>query len=152
MRSIASPPLIPNSAFQDRGTLHKFLLFTHNKWKKQGGRVPYGIGVLFLSDEQCSSLRIERSDTGVPEKYCAANFLGRGETNVANLKGLLANLFLLRNLFGRAGVPPTYSLFTLLYSLRESFFHANRALCASWFVRPSEYRRLFIYVFCFDWV
>ena len=90
-------------------TPHEFLLFTHNKWKKPGGRVPYGIGALFLSDEQCSSLRIERSDTGVPEKYCAANFLGRGETNVANLKGLLANLFLLRNLFGRAGVPPSIS-------------------------------------------
>ena len=73
--------------------------------------------------------KIERSDTGVPEKYCAANFLGRGETNVANLKGLLANLFLLRNLFGRAGVPAHHSsLFTLHYSLRESFFYANRPL------------------------
>ena len=67
--------------------------------------------------------KIERSDTGVPEKYCAANFLGRGETNVANLKGLLANLFLLRNLFGRAGVPPTTlhsSLFTI-HCVKVSF-------------------------------
>ena len=68
-------------------------------------------------------MALERSDTGDPEKYCAANFLGRGETNVANLKGLLANLFLLRNLFGRAGVPPTTlhsSLFTI-HCVKVSF-------------------------------
>ena len=56
-------------------------------------------------------VKIERNNSGDPEKYCKANFLGRGETNEANLKGLLANLFLLRNLFGRggAGVPPSIS-------------------------------------------
>ena len=62
-----------------------------------------------------SFIRAKRKN-GVPEKYCKANFLGGGETNEANLKGLLANLFLLRNLFGRAGVPPSilhYSFFIL---------------------------------------
>jgi len=29
-----------------------------------------------------------------------------------------------------AGVPPTTSLFSIHYSLRESFFHANRPLTA----------------------
>ena len=145
-------------AFQDKGTVplscrgtpHEFLLFTHNKWKKQGGHgklpmthnpstakaVPLLTGARTLCHfvtSPCTAgshplhkggfLVLERSETGVPEKYCAANFLGRGETNVANLKGLLANLFLLRNLFGRAGVPPTTlhsSLFTI-HCVKVSF-------------------------------
>ena len=36
---------------------------------------------------------LERSDAGAPEKYCVANFLGRGETNGTILKDLLANSF-----------------------------------------------------------
>ena len=70
-----------------------------------------------------SIIRAKRKN-GVPEKYCKANFFwGGGETNEANLKGLLANLFLLRNLFGRAGVPPTTllsSLFTI-HCVKVSF-------------------------------
>ena len=31
--------------------------------------------------------------TGAPEKYCAANFWGRGQTNATTLKRLLANAF-----------------------------------------------------------
>ena len=34
-----------------------------------------------------------RAQNGDPEKYCKANFLGRGEINEATLKDLLANSF-----------------------------------------------------------
>ena len=44
----------------------------------------------------------DRSDTGVPEKYCAANFLGRGETSEATLNGFARKFIKLRRLFGRS--------------------------------------------------
>ena len=44
---------------------------------------------------------------GDPEKYCKANFLGRGEINEATLKDLLANSFCCVVCFDEgAGVPP----------------------------------------------
>ena len=75
-----------------------------------------------ITDEQCSSLRIERSDTGDPEKYCVANFLGRGETNETILKDLLANSFYRVISLDERVFPLTtllYSLFSLHYECRE---------------------------------
>ena len=73
---------------------------------------------------------------GVPEKYCKANFLGGGETNEANLKGLLANLFLLRNLFGRAGAPPFTFAQQIYHCAKHNItakqYHSPQANITAW--------------------
>ncbi len=65
---------------------------------------------------------IERSDTGDPEKYCTANFLGRGETNEAILKDLLANSFYCVICLDERVPRPPFSI--LLFSF---FFQASKA-------------------------
>ena len=85
--------------------------------------------MFFISDEQCSSLRIEQSGTGAgvpPITLLSSLFSLLCEHSEPTCALCLMNYALKSG----AGVPAHHSsLFTILYSLRESFFHANRPLC-----------------------
>ena len=70
---------------------------------RQINKMSRGASCLFLCDA--------RDSLGVPEKYCAANFLGKGQTNEATLKGFARKFFLLRSSFGRCSAPRKNTIF-----------------------------------------